>query len=61
MVKEKRLNAKGLFLLLIDNVCIVSLLRCASHLADISGVLTGADDEKQARIVDNLIAVLWHD
>ncbi|OTA21765.1 hypothetical protein Xbed_00011 [Xenorhabdus beddingii] len=53
MVKEKLLNAKGLFLLFIDHTFVVGLLRYASQLVDIFGDAAVADDEKQVGIVDN--------
>ncbi|MDC9582908.1 hypothetical protein PSI15_15275 [Xenorhabdus sp. PR6a] len=56
MVKEKWINAKEFFGLLLDNERLINLLRYASHLVDIARDSPCAEDEKQARIVDNLIA-----
>ncbi|MDC9593346.1 hypothetical protein [Xenorhabdus sp. IM139775] len=43
-------------MLLLDNERTTNLLRYASHLVDITCDSPCAEDEKQARIVDNLVA-----
>ncbi|PHM46372.1 hypothetical protein Xmau_00783 [Xenorhabdus mauleonii] len=53
MVKEKWVNAKGLFSLSPNNEFIIGLLRVTSQLVDISSHSIVADDEKRVRIVDN--------